>query len=378
MNNQNLIRSLLILVVALIMQCDIYSQNLEDRLSKAVKTCETTSINAQRVIVDYTIDQTDSIQNVLEIWNRECGNIEVVRRVEILLELQNDTFNYGENKSYFEDDFRKFINRINEAKENNFKERYERSKAYYGYVGLNSEFDAWTKNIALKILDENENQLPQDRTISLLLSENINEFEKAFESNEYEDLQLIKDYKSKYVYRRFYQVVVYLGARNPIGKMKENFSPSPQLGFGIKVPFSDKYSIELKAIFTRLINQEELVFNIENELINHIPTSTIAMGFNVSRELLNYKNKAFIELVTGINLGVVSTDIEKKVQKDNDKYHAAETVNLEIGLNLGKVVFKNKAIGLNLSMNYAPYNLDSQLVTEVGSLYFQTNAFFKF
>lgn len=102
------------------------------------------------------------------------------------------------------------------------------------------------------------------------------------------------------------------------------------------------------------------------------------MGFNVSRELLNYENTAFIELVTGINLGVISTDIEKKVQKGNDKYHAAETVNVEIGLNLGKVIFKNKVIGLNLSMNYAPYNLDSQLVTEVGSLYFQMNTFFKF
>jgi hypothetical protein len=356
----------------------LIGQNLEERLSVAVVNCETVSVNAQNLMATYSIEDVDSIKQVLKFWRSKCGDSEVISRVEVLMDLYYNRFRYEDHRDYFRYRLSRFLNRVDNAGLPNSDEVFESNRSYFNYVKINGVFDQWTRDIAQQIQKESSNQNLDAYLATILFTFDLETFEAEMQNQDNRASDLVKDYLSKYDYSRPYQVSIYLGARIPLVNQRIHFHESPQLGFGLSIPIKGTYSAGFKVIFTRLINQKDLLWNIENDSVLIDPPSIVTAGFNFSRRFVLRDKSLSLDLYSGINLGALSTSIDKEGDDEDNPEYAAETVDLEVGFNLGKTIFTNKEIGLNVSFHYAPYNLDSELITEVGSLYGQVNSYFKF
>jgi len=357
-----------------------FAQSLEARLSRSVPNCEIISTNSQNLLSSYSLNDLDSIQAVLKIWKRECGNTEPIQRLEILLDINEGAFSSTNYKFYLKNHIYKFENRVQDSNYEDNYDRYESNKSYYNYVKLEGKYDKWTRAIAQELISLKLNTHSEEYLILLLFSGQVEAFDEAMLLNENQNLPLVvacneNRYANSPVY---YQWTAHVGLWAPLGKLREHFNPSPQLGFGVNVSFKKKYSIGLEASFTRWLNQKELDFNFDDRSVTTKSNHGMTIGATLAREVLQYHDNAFIDLYSGINVAILSTDIEKENATEDDKYHSTTTANLELGLNLRKRIFTSKEVGINLAVNYSPYNLDSQLKTKVGSLYFQSNAFLRF
>jgi len=356
----------------------LFSQSLEERLSKEVPTCKTISKNSQHLISTYSISDKDSLQQVIAIWKRECGDIEPIRRLEILMDIYAGTFFYSTHENYIAHELHNFRNRTYTSNLDSYSDPY--SGNYNDYLNLGGTFDQWTKAVAEDLLLQENDKNSESYLILLLFSEKLDLFYDELYKTEDRDLPLVLEYKDKLNKSGFlfYKFCVYVGVWNPMGKLKEHFEKSPQLGVGINLDLNNNYSVEIKGMFTRYLNSKELVFEIDDRLESVKSESGITLGINVARSFSLFQDRAFLDIYSGVNVSIIDSGIKEENATKEDGTEGAETINLEIGINFRKIVFKHKSIGVNVALNYAPYNLDSQLKTDVGSLYGQANLFFRF
>ena len=179
------------------------------------------------------------------------------------------------------------------------------------------------------------------------------------------------------MYGLIYNAIV--GVWMPVGKLSDTFSASPLLGF--RAGFTFAHSIRFDIGVNLRIHTNSKQFQIEAEDITTKVNSNVGFtgGVWVTKEY-KLKNKIMIDAIGGIGIGVIDTDLKKTNTNpdDNDNYYSLETVDFSLGINIRKRVFMKNSIGLNLSYHFAPYTLDNELITDIGSQFFTTSLIFRF
>jgi len=372
------------LVIIAFVYCQIsFSQTdsaFIEKLNQPIENCETIATNSQKLISKYSISQKELIKQVLRVWEVACGSTEPIRRVKILLDISENSFSDTAYTSYFNNHIFDYFDRINAAYKEDFKEIYELNKEYFNYVQLRSEFDDWTYNIAQQLKKEQRNGTSA-YLMCVLFSEDIKTFDNEISSSAYQKSHIRKTmddavYNSSQDNASF---VARVGVWMPIGKLGWRFSMSPLIGIGGHFPITKKYSIEMGANFTFWNNNKDIVVYLEDSFQNIKSKYGGTYGLWLHREH-SFNNQYFVDGVVGIAYSNMGTGVEKSKTDEEEAtaYYHIGTVDLSIGLNVRKRVFKRHNTGINLVYHFRPYNIDKRLETKLGQHSFSISLFYRF
>jgi hypothetical protein len=376
----------LIVITILLIAKPGFSQNdslLLKQLSKSVTNCERLTLNAQRIITEFSINQTDSIYKVLQIWESQCGKTEPVERLKILSDIQQDKFVDTAYKTYILQLVTKYKNRITSSKQDNYRQIFEFDKAYFDYLPLRSNFDSFTKEIAQDLLSK-QRKGTSEYLFCILFTDNFEEFNNLLNSHEYENSyfyksvysEIDKNYYNSWTTRMNFKLSS--GIWLPVKKLSETFKISPQIGAFFGYQLYNNFYLDLGIFIRPLINDENFDLNTNNTANSVNGTVCLTFGVWLYNGFKLNKN-LFMDIIGGIGLGRIDTDLKRPEQysDDVDKYYGVSTYDASVGINLRKRIFEKSSIGLNLSYHYAPYNNDNLLKTQLGNQFLTMSIIFR-
>jgi len=160
------------------------------------------------------------------------------------------------------------------------------------------------------------------------------------------------------------------GAFIPLDNLNNTLSTSPHLALYFGFPITEKYRIDLGASIFIPINYNRLEYSISDTILTGNPSLSGTMGLWVTR-IHRFNNKYFWDNRIGTGLGFFQTDIKTNKPKDeNDSVYSSETIFLNIGTGIRKIVLRKRSIGLAANYFYVPYNLfEKHLSSNFGNQY---------
>lgn len=173
---------------------------------------------------------------------------------------------------------------------------------------------------------------------------------------------------------------VQVGAWLPMGDLRETFSTSPNLGFRFGFPVSEFLRIDLGASVNVPLNAESFEYNDRGNRFIAKSENTVngILGIWLANETRVNTNFIFSRYV-GLGVGFIQTDTKKFDTADGtDEWFGVETVNLNIGISLSRIVLENNAIGVFIEYNYAPYSLFNRVNKGFGNRYIITGLQYRF
>lgn len=326
------------------------------------------SSQCQNELTKYSIDKFDSITIILDKWEKYCGKIEPIIRVRILLDIYHKSFNDTTYAIYLNNSLiYKFHNRINDAKQYNYKDINEKYLDRIDYVPLNSVFDAWTKEIAIYLLDK---QLPKssEYLYCLLFSEDVDYFDYKVYSNEFKHNYI----NNNYVIQNKTSITFESGLWLPSGKLSNTFSIGPQYGLQLGYTINKRLRFDF-ILLVGPIKSKHSFSAKENDTIRSINGTMVGelgIRFTHSNEI---KNRYFFDYFCGFEGNEIGTNYKIK---END-YVVIQTYGISLGINLRKRIFRKSSIGISLGYHYVPYNWVNQLIKNIGSNVFTTSIFYR-
>jgi len=382
MNNNKIILIVIILIISKI----AFSQNdttIVKQLSKPISNCETITLNAQEIISKFSINQYDSIYQVLRIWENKCGRTEPIERLKILLDIQQNRLVDTIYKTYILQLIPKFKNRVMSSKHDDYKVIFEYDKIYFDYLPLQSSFDNFTKKTALNLLTKQEKGT-SEYLFCLLFSENIEQFNKTLNSSDYVDSYIYKTiYANLYNNNNFQlgnrmNLKISVGIWLPKDKLAETFKPAPQFSAFLGYNIYKSLYLDIGANLRPPIVDKNFDLNIADTTTSVNGKMCLTFGGWIYNEFKLNKN-LFFDVVGGIGLGRIDTDLKRPKQSsdDVDKYYGVSTYDASLGINLRKRIFKTNSVGINFSYHYAPYNNDSLLHTDIGNQFMTISILFR-
>jgi hypothetical protein len=371
------------LLILLSHSLTVFSQNdsiLMNRLNENVVTCETLAFNCQALLPEYHISQPDTIRRILSIWENECGNVEPILRLKILLDIKDKSLIDTAQEVYLTHYIYIFKDRLSLKKKLNYHEIFDSNKPYFSYVPLRSEFDEWTKTIAENLLIEQEKG-SSEYLFCLLFSEKADLFYEELKLKEYQENHVKKTvYEEKYdTWQRGMVYNVILGAWIPAGNLSNTFGVSPNLGFRVGYTLENLVRFDV-GVNVRIHTNSKPFEIFADSSISSVKSNTgITAGIWLAKEY-RLKNQLMIDAFVGAGIGIIDTDLQKSRPKpdSNSNYYSIQTADFSIGLNIRKRIFIKNSIGINMSYHFAPYKLDDILVHNIGNQFFTTNLIYRF
>lgn len=342
-----------------------------NRISNPANNCEIIAFNSQKIISSFSTEQLDSIFPVLAVWERDCGSVEPIQRLKILFDIKNNRFVDSLYKNYITFSIPTFKNRVYKAKNDNYNEIFEDHKAAFSYVPLRSKYDNLTKQFARELLEKQKKETIE-YLLCLLFSENIEEFNKLYYSNEYLENNKYKTLDSKVDDIGLFGITVIgsAGIWLPIGKLSNIYRPCPQFGFTFNTPLYKSYRFDFGIEVRPLINDNNIELNVDNTIKSANGTICFTLGAWISNEV-KINDKLFLGIISGIGYSRIDTDLKRLKSNSDGKeyYYGVSTYDASLGINISKRVFNNSRVGLYISYHYAPYNNDKLLKTDLGNTF---------
>jgi hypothetical protein len=351
---------------------------LNSRLLKPVVVdCENIAFNCQEVISNYLIDETDSIQAVVDFWKKNCGISEPVRRVELLLAISTGIFTDTAFADYEDRFAQEYYQRQQYSGYDNFQMIYQNQKASFGFVPLRSALDNWSVAVADQLLNRVLLNSPE-HLYCLLLSNRLEEYDKSSKSKEFRHTYAFqkRESLSLEVWRNGYSGGFSLGMWVPVLKLSETFSNSPELGLRFSVPVGQDFRLEAMALVRIFVHDEDFQFFAYDSVYTTDGDISCFLGFSLKKEFFISPELA-LNLNAGLGLAYIDTDIEKPEEdwtydqngNTTSRYYGVESFDLMLGGGFRKRIFNTNSIGMDLSYHFAPYQIDKDLVTNFGDQY---------
>jgi len=360
-----------------------YSQSdtsLLKRLNRPIKNCEIIATNSQEIISLFNYEQFDSISQVIKFWKNECGNIEPIQRIQILLDIQSNRFNDTVYNDYIKEYIYKYEDRISTAKDDKYREIYESNKGYFDYVPLNGKLDEWTKSMALKLLDRQRLGTSQ-YFYCLLLSNQFEQFDnelyKKENSNNYLRKKIEEENHNTFTNEMSFTLVS--GTWIPFGKLSHTLHVSPLIGLYGSLPIQYKnFRIDFGLMLKIPVNYQKVKINVNDTIIDASCRYGSIFGGQLCYQYpLN--DKLFLDGMYGIYVDNYFTDIKKPNPKsDNDDFYYFGTVNMTFGLGIRKSISKKSSLGTNINFHFLPYNTDKILITDLNGNAMTINLIFRY
>ncbi len=348
----------LVFFLLVFMSVVVSAQNFDSLMTKQQQLgCSDITLGSSFYFKDYIErNEIDSAQLLLDYWRDKCGETEPVFRANVILYLvQKKRVDLIMNSSSLD-----FI-RIYKGRKRNSKYQtyadYERYKPYYGYLPFNSDFDKFTKKIALESIDNTSKssvdylfcELYGDINDSILFHLQEDEFKSSRLGLEYG--KTIKSINS----RVYYNSSFCLGTWIPTGSMKK-FGVKPSVGLEAgweknKMAYNIHmmYRIGKSNVDYLAIREDTGLKDTANE------SSGMYIGFEVGRILYQTKRSDFkFQAGLGLDILDVFADRDNNNNVDNATYVMSYNFNLGLGY---RYYFKSTYIGLTAKYNFVNYRL---------------------
>lgn len=339
-------------------------------LTKPIVNCEIIASNSQELITKYSVNDNDSIKNILKIWESKCGTVEPVLRMKILLSIKNKRF-YDSlsieyiNKYYIE----KFNDRIDEKIKMIANDIFEQNKAYFDYVPLKGRFDSLTRSTAIDLLPEQENGTTQ-YFFCLLFSNYNTRFENELYSTKYYPNFITKQIKEREKTDPNYvkaNISVNSGIWQPVGSLSNLFNTGGFIGIQGGFYISKQLHLDFFASIRGFGFQDKFGINRNDSIYNVL--AKYGQNFGISICWVNsYRENIFFDSFTGIGMENLHTD-KRKISSKEDDYETLETIDVHVGINIRYRFFKETTLGLNIKYHYVPYEHSKLLKRSIGNQY---------
>ncbi len=353
--------------------------SLAERLHRPLANCETIAGNAHRLIADFYYDNIDSMDAILNLWEEECGAVEPVLRLKILLDILEESYADSNYSLYLRQYIRKYKNRINAAAMDTYFTEYEKYKTYFNYVPLRSRFDRLTRQLARDLFpDQKEGGSPY--LLTLLFSDDLDGFERALKSPLYAGNPIREEEERRERARFPWEVdlSLYAGMWSPMGRMTQTVNRNWSLGVLLGSPMSDNTRLDYGIMVNIAGDTRPFEMYVDKATKEARPTLGLTIGLWFTREF-RFDNDLAVDAVAGVGFGVLETDLERENRaSDESKNYSLNTADFSVGLNVRKKVMKNNSLGLNLSWHLVPYKWDDTLVSDIGNNFARLNLFFRF
>ena len=155
-----------------------------------------------------------------------------------------------------------------------------------------------------------------------------------------------------------------VGSWIPVGTLSEYFNPCVLVGFGFGFMLTEKMRMEYTVIPRFMNSKKQFDINVNNT----VEKTNSSSGGSVIGGWLIYKVYAdkniLLELTSGISWEALSTNIEDP--DDKDETLDVSAIGFSIGMNSLINKFGKQNIGLSVWYNYAAYNNDKLLKSNIG------------
>jgi len=318
------------------------------------------------------------VDSILHLWESNCGSNETSQRLKITSNINQKKCIENDLKIYLENGFvSQYLYRINTSRKIDYGFRYSDNKSYFGYIPLRHHIDSLVQKISQNNL-KNYSLSKDEQLISLLFSENIEEFKSAVKRNENRST-LIALYLQKGYSEYFMSVInfnVYLGVFSPLSK-NDIFSKSPMLGLSLSSPLGYKMILEICFKLRFNINDESFKYYESNQINEVNSPSSAFFGIQAGYKLLQSKHLIIIPKA-GFGVESVSTGLETTSKNSDDSFSAIETLHLSIGMSALSPLMYKGYIGFGINYHYCPYHLDKNLLTQIDNHLISAEMFYRF
>ena len=173
---------------------------------------------------------------------------------------------------------------------------------------------------------------------------------------------------------------VQAGVWIPMGDLKKTFTSSPNLGFRFGVPVSESLRVDLGASINMPLDSKHFEYNDNGNRFLAKSEETIngILGVWLAQET-RLDHRFIFSRYVGLGVGFIQTDTRKNDTEDeNDEWFGVETLNVNFGLSINRIITNKKAIGLFIEYNYAPYALFNKVDEGFGNRYVITGLQYRF
>ncbi|MEE9408937.1 MAG: hypothetical protein V3V28_12780 [Polaribacter sp.] len=186
---------------------------------------------------------------------------------------------------------------------------------------------------------------------------------------------------SKYDYWNYGMTFsVQVGVWIPLGNLKKTFNLNPSIGFKIGVPIAKNLRIEGGTIINVPLKSEVFEYFDKDKSFFTKSKNTVngTLGVWLKHENI-FNEKYFLDKYFGIGVGFIQTD-EKKInsKNENDQWYGVESVNFNFGLEIRKIAFIKRSIGIFIEYNFTPYTIFKNVSNDFGNSSISTGLSYRF
>jgi hypothetical protein len=365
MNNRLIISILMFRCVTAFSQKDSI---LMQRLTKPILNCEVIATNAQALLPAYTLEQWDSIAPICAIWQKTCGEIEPIQRIQILFDIHANRLIDSNYKKYMQFFIYDYKNRIADTKLENYNQIFEYYKTRFNFVPMGGAFDAWTKAIAQQLLPKQVKGTTQ-YLFCLLFCNEFERYEQEIQQESYTNSPMPQKTDLTYDWNPGFSISLMGGMWVPTGSLKQHFENSPQLGVQIGMPLRPTLKVGVVFNICKFYDPKPLEINVENVITKVNPISNGTFGIWLAKEW-GFKKGFFIDGLCGLAVTNLQTDLKKINPTDkNDSNYSISTADFSLGMQFRKNILKKRGIGIQCSYHFVPYHWNQLLKTNLGNSY---------
>jgi hypothetical protein len=316
-------------------------------------SCDDIGRSAASLIQTYfTGNETDSLDMLLNYWEKECGPNEAILRVRILMHISGQSFHEESFDSTLLRWAFRYINRIEASKSTDYQQIYQSNKQYFSFIPLRHSFDFLTKNMALLLLGT----VPKDSEeylFCLLYSDAFNEFLELLQSPVMAETKIAGEYRKeagRYLKLLETSLGIGLGAWIPTGNVSVlGVHPSIDLFVGLLYKRLQA-DLLMSLRFLRSPAEYTVIYNDTVTPTDHFLGGFI--GINAGVELFRIRRHEMV--VTG-GFGWDGFDAISGNSKKNEKGKTIGCLNLNLGIAY-KFHFKGLSyLGFSAKYNFVNY-----------------------
>jgi len=298
----------------------------------------------------------------------------------ILMDIAASSFNEYRYTEYYESLIKKFIDRTQDAKDKDFKAIYDSSKTYYNYVPLRSEYDNKSQSFALALRDK-QNKNTTEYLLCVLLSGDIETFNKLIIKDEYKNTAIFKSFFPEETpdISDIVHIGVGAGVWMPFGTLAHSFNVNPTIGINLRVNVN-KWSYGLEFHFRLPNNKNPFELAALDTIYSVKESFSFNGGFMLSR-LVEVNKNFTMEFIGGIGVDNIQTDKKKPDNYNNDEqtqYYNITTLNLNGGIGFWYKLQGRRELGLQFRYMYSPYKWDANLEKSIGANALLVSAYYGF
>jgi hypothetical protein len=303
-------------------------------------------------------NKTDSAALLLEYWERRCGVQEPVFRARLLMALHKGTFDPSmlqKGTLAYIFNYRNRIDMIQNAQ----MFAYDRYSTYYGSVPPDMEFDAYTRSLAGRLMQQYDAQTTEFMLAEFFSGQTDSIFTRL-EQTDYQAHPLAAEYHDAvrhYKSLSEFHFSVLSGVWIPTGGIRK-LGLHPDVGFqvGMKykkmnydVTMSFKFLNSPNHYFARRTRTDQSV-----EMTNHFFGGY--MGLDIGRDIYTHKGHEW-QLMGGIALD--GFDALKENKDLNQEAESTLTYNFNLGLGYRYYYTHSIYVGIRAKYNMVDYALNN-------------------